>query len=552
MKVSSLIAFVTGLANASINVNDGTISQRDRFEAWIKQYKMTLTFGDKNDGFKKAWSAWAANDKIIQEVNAKSLSYKLGHNHFSHMTSEEFASAYGRGGLSKSHMRKGNETVDWTLVDPVRQEAAPPSVDWVARGAVTRPKQQGVCGSCWAFSTTGAIESAFRIAGYNLTAFSEDQLVECDKNDKACNGGHYIRAFKYVKSQGLCTESDYPYGAATLLHGIVGSCQHSCKPVVTISGWNDVPSYDEDALKVAVSQQPVNVAVDGENSHWQFYKEGVMDNRICTDNVDHAVLAVGYGTDNSTDYWKIKNSWGANWGEAGYIRLTRDTNTCGVAKMPSYPTGVVSIPYDSHHYGDPTKHGCLSDENIFKLRVIPGEICSPSCANSSCSRDLQPGMSGNPTCETSTKQCILTCSNSSQCGKATCHPIPGFSVGLCTYNSFSHHYGDPTKGSCLSDEIAFELPNIPGKICSPFCANGKCSKDLPPGVSANPLCEMKTQQCLLTCTSSSQCGTATCRVLPGLPVGLCTYDQGVLKESPLYDFNVDELSFNQSTSVILK
>ena len=283
MKIFSLLVCVAGLASASIDVDDGTISQRVRFEAWMKKHKTVFDSEEvpTGDKFKKVWSAWLDNDKMIQEVNAKGLSYKLGHNRFSHMTSEEFASRYG-GGLSKSDMHTNNETVDWTLADPVRQAAAPSSVDWVARGVVTTPKDQGICHSCWAFSVTGALESAFKIAGHNLIPFSEDQLVECDKRDYGCDGGHYRTAFRYVQSQGLCTESDYPYGAQTRNRGVVGECRTSCQSLVKISGYSNVAAFDENSLKVAVAQQPVNVAVDGENSQWQFYKSGVVDNAFST------------------------------------------------------------------------------------------------------------------------------------------------------------------------------------------------------------------------------------------------------------------------------
>jgi len=200
-----------------------------------------------------------------------------------------------------------------------------------------------------------------------------------------------------------------------------------------------VPTLDENSLKVAVYQQPVNVAVDGENAEWQFYKSGVMDNSFCTQNVNHAVLAVGY----SSDYWKIKNSWGADWGEDGYIRLKFGSNTCGIAIMPSFPIDVVAtrdVPASVPHYGDPSAGNCRDDETIVKSDHFPGKICAPLCGNRACPVDMPSSMSGHPTCvsdKDGVKQCVLTCTNNSQCGEAICRDLThvGYNVGLCTYNS---------------------------------------------------------------------------------------------------------------------
>ena len=300
MKIFGLLASVAGLASASIDVDDATVSQKVRFEAWMKKHNMTF---EKTEHIKKAWFAWAANDKIIQETNAKDLSYKLGHNEYSHMTSEEFASKYTMK-MPKSYVRKSNDKVDWTLTDPGRLAAAPDSVDWVEKGAVTPVKNQKQCGSCWAFSTTGSVEGAFQIAGNPLTSFSEEELVECDHVDDGCQGGLMDNGFKYVEESGLCTESAYPYTSGS---GVRGTCKKSkCSTAVTVKGFKDVPARDEDALKVAVAQQPVSVAVEADKSAFQLYKGGVLDSTACGKQLDHGVLLVGYGTDSdsSKDFWK--------------------------------------------------------------------------------------------------------------------------------------------------------------------------------------------------------------------------------------------------------
>lgn len=217
---------------------------------------------------------------------------------------------------------------------------APDSVDWTTKGVVTPIKNQGQCGSCWAFSTTGSLEGAFAIANKQLQSFSEQQLVDCAGSfgNQGCNGGEMDDAFKYVEKNGLCLEMDYPY------KGTDGTCQASKRvPAVRISGYTDVASKDLDALESAAAGRPISVAVDAAGLGWQLYKGGVYSGGLfgaCGTALDHGVLVVGY--DRSGGYWKVKNSWGATWGEKGYIRLKKSTGkgagTCGLAMEPSYPT----------------------------------------------------------------------------------------------------------------------------------------------------------------------------------------------------------------------
>jgi len=146
-------------------------------------------------------------------------------------------------------------------------------------------------------------------------------------------------AFDWVEKNGICSEADYPYTSGG---GVTGTCKKTCKPIVTITGHTDVPSGDEASLKAAVSKQPVSVAIEADRSAFQLYQGGVLDNSACGTNLDHGVLLVGYGTDGK-DYWKVKNSWGATWGEEGYIRMVRNKNQCGIATQPSYPTGAKAM-----------------------------------------------------------------------------------------------------------------------------------------------------------------------------------------------------------------
>jgi C1A family cysteine protease len=205
-------------------------------------------------------------------------------------------------------------------------------------------KNQQQCGSCWAFSSTGALEGAFKIAGNALTSLSEEDLVQCNSvTDSGCQGGLMDNAFNWVQQNGICSESAYPYTSGG---GVTGTCKKGCSTVMTITGHTDVPSRNEAALKQAVSQQPVSVAIEADKSAFQLYSGGILDNSACGTNLDHGVLVVGYGTEGK-DYWKVKNSWGASWGEQGYIRMVRNKNQCGISQQPSYPTGAKKAAAES-------------------------------------------------------------------------------------------------------------------------------------------------------------------------------------------------------------
>ena len=208
--------------------------------------------------------------------------------------------------------------------------------------AVTPIKNQGQCGSCWAFSTTGSLEGAYFLKTGELKSFSEQQLVDCDtKQDQGCNGGLMDNAFDFIKTnKGLCTEESYPY------KGVDGTCNKKCKDdsKATVKTHTDVAANAK-ALMSAIAKQPVSIAIEADQSSFQFYKSGVFNNAGCGTQLDHGVLAVGYGTLNGTDYWKVKNSWGATWGLNGYILLAKGTtakpiNMCGISQSASYPTGV--------------------------------------------------------------------------------------------------------------------------------------------------------------------------------------------------------------------
>jgi len=275
------------------------------------------------------------NVRTVDAHNNAGKSWTMAVNSFTHLSGAEFASTYIGGWRGPSHRVN---SVDTSLLR-VNAADLPASVDWVSKGAVTPVKNQGQCGSCWAFSTTGSTEGAHFLKTGDLVSLSEQQLVDCSGSygNQGCNGGLMDNAFKYIIANGgLCSESAYPYTAAD------GTCKSSsCTPVATLSSYHDVPADNSDAMEAAVAQQPVSIAIEADQTCFQFYSSGVLT-CSCGTSLDHGVLAVGYGTQSGQDYFKVKNSWGASWGEAGYILLGKGSSfgaagQCGMLSVPSYP-----------------------------------------------------------------------------------------------------------------------------------------------------------------------------------------------------------------------
>jgi KDEL-tailed cysteine endopeptidase len=276
-------------------------------------------------------------DQIEAHNSDASNTYKLGLNKFSHLTFQEFQTAVRIGGTRVPNLRRnaGGKVHG----EPADISTLPTSVDWVAAGAVTDVKNQGSCGSCWSFSTTGSLEGAYFLKYGTLKSFSEQELVSCDTTDAGCNGGWMDTAFEYVMSnKGLASEADYPYASSS---GTAPSCVstgYTIDSKVTPTSYTDVTSTVA-ALQSAVAQQPVSIAIQANQLAFQSYSSGVLTGR-CGTRLDHGVLAVGYGTyTDGTDYWKVKNSWGSDWGMDGYILIERSSaDLCGVLDAASYPT----------------------------------------------------------------------------------------------------------------------------------------------------------------------------------------------------------------------
>jgi C1A family cysteine protease len=309
----------------------------DKFNHWKDKFNIKFK---NDDHFNLVLEKWIENDKFIQEHNFKNLTYTLGHNQFSGMDSDEFRDYLG---FSGENVRHNNLRIDNSNLASV-----PSSVNWITDGAVTGVKDQGQCGSCWSFSTTGALEGAYFTKYGKLPSFSEQQLVDCDnrKNggkDMGCNGGLMDNAFSWIKKNGgLCTEAEYPYVSGTTK--TAGSCQTSCEVVddSAVQSFVDVPKSSDQSMMAAIAKQPVSVAIEADQKEFQLYKSGVFTG-ACGTNLDHGVLVVGYGTESDGDYYIVKNSWGTTWGSKGYIYLGRGSQynngdgQCGVLLQASYP-----------------------------------------------------------------------------------------------------------------------------------------------------------------------------------------------------------------------
>lgn len=275
-------------------------------------------------------------------LDADKHGYTLAMNQFGDLTDEEFNSLYN-GYQTKKPPRKG--MASFTPTPGFMPSGNATGVDWREQGVVTPIKNQGDCGSCWAFSAVGALEAQHRLSGAGggqLVSLSEQNLMDCSQGkpygNMACLGGTMDAAFQYIiDNKGVDTETSYPYLAQTET-----TCRFSASTVgATMTGYVDVPD-DEYALAEACEKKgPISVAIDAGWISFRFYKSGVYYEPQCfTTKLDHGVLVVGYGTNDTSKeefYW-VKNSWGTSWGIQGYVKMSRNrNNNCGIASVASYP-----------------------------------------------------------------------------------------------------------------------------------------------------------------------------------------------------------------------
>ena len=297
---------------------------------------------DDETHFMSVYKKWNCNDLFIEKTNSQNLTYTLGHNKFSGMNSDDYREFLSLGNNYKFALENKKPCLRGVSINVLE------SINWVEKGAVTRVKDQGQCGSCWSFSTTGALEGAYYIKYGSLESFSEQQLVDCDtlKNggrDHGCNGGLMDNAFTWIeKNGGLCSEASYPYTSG--VSQTSGACATKCSNIINskVLDFTDVSPSSDNSMMGALSLQPVSIAIEADQREFQLYKSGVFTG-TCGTNLDHGVLAVGYGSLDGLDYYYVKNSWGTSWGDGGYIRLGRGAQynkgdgQCGILLQGSYP-----------------------------------------------------------------------------------------------------------------------------------------------------------------------------------------------------------------------
>ncbi|XP_024312209.1 oryzain alpha chain isoform X2 [Brachypodium distachyon] len=332
----SLAAAATGMPIASSSGQIRSEEETRRMYAeWTAQHGSPIT--NEEEG---RYEAFRDNLRYIDEHNAAAdagiHSFRLGLNRFAGLTNEEYRAAYL--GLRLRSGAVGDLRKPSARYEAADGEALPESVDWREKGAVGKVKDQGrSCGSAWAFSAIAAVESINQIVTGELISLSEQELMDCDTSYNAgCDGGLMDDAFEFIISNGgIDTDEDYPYKARN------DSCDANKRnrKAVTIDDYEDL-RMNEKSLQKAVSNQPVSVAIEAGGRDFQLYKSGIFTGTCGTD-LDHATTIVGYGSENGTDYWIVKESYGTSWGESGYARMERNiketSGKCGIAMLPSYP-----------------------------------------------------------------------------------------------------------------------------------------------------------------------------------------------------------------------
>ncbi|VAH67371.1 unnamed protein product [Triticum turgidum subsp. durum] len=342
----------------------------DLYERWQTAHRVPRHHAEKHRRF----GTFKSNAHFVHSHNKRGdRPYRLRLNRFGDMSQAEFRATFV--GDFRRDTLATPPSVPGFMYAAVNVSDLPPSVDWRQKGAVTGVKDQGKCGSCWAFSTVVSVEGINAIRTGSLVSLSEQELIDCDTADnEGCQGGLMDNAFEYIKSNGgLITEAAYPYRAAQGTCNVARAAQNS-PVVVHIDGHQDVPANSEEALAQAVANQPVSVAVEASGKAFMFYSEGIFTGS-CGTELDHGVAVVGYGVaEDGKAYWTVKNSWGPSWGEQGYIRVEKDSGAagglCGIAMEASYPSRPTASPSPRRRPGAPSEPGSHSDAAELLLLLL--------------------------------------------------------------------------------------------------------------------------------------------------------------------------------------
>ncbi|KAM9948884.1 hypothetical protein ACTFIT_010084 [Dictyostelium discoideum] len=339
MKVLSVLcALLITVATAKQELSES--QYRDAFTDWMISNQKSYSSSE----FITRYNIFKTNFDYIEEWNSKGSETVLGLNKMADITNEEYRSLYLGKPFDASSLIGTKEEILFS-------NKFSSTVDWRKKGAVTHVKNQQSCSGCWSFSATGATEGAHKLAnnGTNeLVSLSEQNLIDCSTpfGNTGCNGGVITYAFEYIISNGgIDTEKSYPF------EGTDGTCRYKSENSgATISSYVNVTFGSESSLESAVNVNPVACSIDASHSSFLFYKSGIYFEPACSrTNLDHGVLVVGYGTENSqsqdsssepnhSNYWIAKNSWGNDWGINGYILMSKDRdNMCGISTLASFP-----------------------------------------------------------------------------------------------------------------------------------------------------------------------------------------------------------------------
>jgi len=353
--LSFFALFASALSNSLNSYRDSSVIER--FRNWVDEHRIQAR---DDHHLAHMFENWLSNDKFIFETNARNLTYTLGHNAFSGMNSDEFAEFMGFR-ANQELLAKGDGFLRGSVPtvaqsDVLDVSALPTSVDWRSKGVVSDIRNQKSCGSCYSFSAVSTLESAVAIKTGKLYDLSEQEIVSCSVKygNLKCNGGYYDSAWNFVKdNDGLCSEADYPYTSG---NGEGGSCINSCTPVsgTKVQSYVDVTPNSDTAMMTGLTVGPISIAIEADTKSFQMFQSGIYnDYEGCNansktkgvesqPNINHAVVLVGYGTENGQDYYILRNSWDVSWGEKGYMRIARGSKfgpwgMCGLLYDPMYP-----------------------------------------------------------------------------------------------------------------------------------------------------------------------------------------------------------------------
>ena len=323
-----VILFVLTISLIFSSITDEKIFHK--FQKFVQKYDKQY---DSMEEYMERFRIFKNNLLSLQGKNEIPSHHKIGITKFADLTDEEFHKKYCGFKMNKSNF------INLKKVQLKKNLKLPESFDWVTdKNVLGEPKNQYSCGSCWAFSIVGHLEALYYMKYGEHKTFSEQQLVDCDTNDQQCNGGEFATAFEWIiQNGGLESDTDYPYKAKTQ------TCtQDKTKNIVKVTSYELLETTDEEIIKQYLYENgPLAIGINSNPLNWYAY--GVIDwgkDNCSPDYIDHAVILVGYGHDHEEglDFWRIRNSWGANWGEKGYFRVSRGKGTCGVNQHISAAT----------------------------------------------------------------------------------------------------------------------------------------------------------------------------------------------------------------------